>query len=100
MSFARDLVVWKFRIAQPDGDGRVYVTLPTGAQPLSVALQGSQMVLWALVDPDEEVMTRHPLIVCNTGQPIPGLPDHARFLGTVNPNGIVWHVFDASWRNV
>jgi hypothetical protein len=92
--------VWKFTVEMPDDRWRSFVTLPYGAVPISVGLQGATMVLWALVT-DEEVPSDsaaegpHRLIVANTGGEIPHFPDGARFLGTItSANGIVWHVWD------
>jgi len=92
--------VWKFTSGMPDERCRSFVTLPYGAIPLSVGIQGDTMVLWALLT-DEELPTDsaaegpHRLIVANTGDFIPKFPDGARFLGTItSDNGIVWHVWD------
>jgi hypothetical protein len=63
------------------------------------------MVVWALCDPEQEVefdmqvTGPHRFIVANTGMPVPGFPDGARFLGTLTTHtGIVWHVWDGDAR--
>ncbi len=93
--------VWKFTLPAPNATGRSFVDMPADSEPLSVALQGDRMVLWALVDPDftpaEGYDPRGPrrFIVANTGGDIPGFPRGAKFLGTLtSDNGIVWHVWD------
>jgi hypothetical protein len=97
--------VWKFVFTNPTSTGRVFVDMPASARPISVGLQGDQMVVWALCDPEQEteldmqVTGPRRFIVTNTGQEIPGFPDGGRFLGTVtSDNGIVWHVWDADAR--
>jgi hypothetical protein len=94
-------VVWKYEIPAPTNTGRSYVDLPETAQPLGVGLQGDVMVLWALIDLGDKAAPRGPrrLIVCNTGQEVPGWPFGTRFLGTItHPSGVVWHVFDGDAR--
>lgn len=93
--------VWKFVLTRPGPTGRVFVDMPASARPFSVGLQDDQIVAWALCDPEQEVefgmQATGPrrFIVANTGVEIPGLPDGARFLGTLtHPSGIVWHVWD------
>jgi hypothetical protein len=93
--------IWKFALPMPDPNGRSFVDMPAEVEPLSVAQQGDEMVVWAVCDPDappEEGYTAHGprrFIVVNTGDVISSLPGGARFLGTVtSDNGIVWHVWD------
>lgn len=87
-------VVWKFPVDIPGPTGRSLVDMPDEAQPLSVGIQDAQLYVWALVDPDGQIAARR-LIVVNTGPEIVGLPDGARFLGTVTTiGGTVWHVWD------
>lgn len=97
--------VWKFTLTEPGGTGRVFVDMPATACPISVGLQDGEMVVWALCDPDQgaefgmQATGPRRFIVANTGQPIPGFPDGARFLGTLTTdNGIVWHVWDGDAR--
>jgi hypothetical protein len=96
------MVVYKYAIPEPTGTGRAFIDLSASAELLSVAFQGDTLVVWALIDPAFEpepgyaVEGPRRLIVANTGQPIPGFPDGARFLGTAThpESGIVWHVWD------
>lgn len=95
-------VVWKFVIPQPGSTGRAFIDAPADAHLLSVAIQGAEIVVWALVDPNyeppegEQAEGMFRLIVANTGMVVPGFPDGARFLGTVTHpgSGVVWHVWD------
>lgn len=96
---------WKFTLPEPNDTGRVFVDMPATARPFSVGLQGDEMVVWALCDPEQEVeFDMQPtgprrFIVANTGMEIPGFPDGASFLGTLTTdNGIVWHVWDGDAR--
>lgn len=93
--------VWKFTLPQPSITGRSFIDMPAAVDPFSVGLQGDQMVVWAMVDPDAEVEEGYKatgprrFIVVNTGPPISSFPKGAKFLGTVTTaNGIVWHVWD------
>jgi len=90
-------VVLKYAVDPPTKTGRAFIDVPDSAEILSVGLQGDSMVVWALVRDDEMTGARR-LIVCNTGEQVPGFPEDARFIGTVTTaNGIVWHVFDGGW---
>lgn len=93
--------VWKFTVDAPNETCRAWVDMPPTARPISVGLQDDTLVVWALCDPEQEaefgLSASGPrrLIVANTGQEIPGLPNGAKFLGTVTTaDGIVWHVWD------
>jgi len=80
--------VWKFLLTR---DG--IVEMPEGALPLSVAFRGSDLCLWALVDPDARKVPRR-FISLGTGQPIEVAPI-GPFVGTAtDPQGGVHHVFD------
>lgn len=97
--------VWKYVLPEPHRNGRAFVDMPADVEPLSVGIQGDEIVVWALVDPDYEppsgYMPSGPrrFIVANTGMDIPGFPEGAKFLGTVtSATGIVWHIWDGDAR--
>jgi hypothetical protein len=73
------------------------VPLPDGATPLSVQWQGDALCLWALVDPTQPRVRNQSVMVVFTGgavmaHPAPDLT-RARFLGTVQQDGLVYHAF-------
>ena len=73
------------------------LTVPFGAQILSVGQQNGQLCLWALVEPEaREVQIE--ITVVGTGWDIKGrLSDFVDgFLGTVQVGAFVWHVFDTT----
>jgi len=87
--------VWKFNLGLI---GRyvtsVPVAIPSGARLLSVGIQEDQMMLWALVDPPNKPVAREFMII-GTGVPSEALEARApQFIGTVQHNGYVWHVFE------
>lgn len=72
------------------------ISMPRGAQLLHVAAQetpvyAASVCVWALVDPEERMVTRQFLIV-GTGHPVPA----GKYVGTALMDGgaLVWHVFD------
>ncbi len=70
------------------------INLPAGAKPLSVGVQGSQVVLWVLLDPKA---TEHKLRTFETYGTGWDVPDAEGLVpvGTVQlPNGLVFHVFE------
>lgn len=73
------------------------ITVPFGAQILSVGQQNGQLCLWALVETEaREVQIE--ITVVGTGWDIKGrLSDFVGgFLGTVQAGAFVWHVFDTT----
>ena len=92
-------VVWKYALLYP---GVTTVFIPEGAEVLTVGMQGADLVLWALVDPDAR-QTARDFWVLMTGERVSAAP--GRYLGTVTlgrglrefgifPDGIVAHVFE------
>lgn len=83
------------------GDLRIYkyvvapfnkTAMPAGAHPLQVGQQGDEMVCWAVVDPDAEIVQRD-----ISGFPTGALgpPRNAQFINTVQrTDGLVFHFFD------
>lgn len=75
--------------------GSQVIKMPKGAEILSVKNQQENLVLYALVTPDEELV-EHRILVYGTGHPIRAdIFDDFNFVGTVNINSatLVWHVF-------
>lgn len=72
------------------------ILMPEWAQILSVAFQGPQLMLWAIVDPDAPKQVRV-LAIRGTGHPAAGLDgtEPAAFVGTaIHPGGLVFHIWD------
>lgn len=83
------LTIWKFPIELFE---RQEIRMPAGAQLLDVRLQFDVPVLWALVDPGAEMVSRS-IFTAGTGmQTSPG----GRYVGTfqMHGGGLVFHVFD------
>ena len=87
------LVVWKYRaLLVPGGHP---LEFPAGARVLSAGVQGSDVVLWVLVDPQAQERATQRVHIVGTGHPI-GVEDarSLRFIGTVEyPGGEWFHVF-------
>jgi hypothetical protein len=66
------------------------IEMPLGAELLAVQIQGKQICIWAVVNPEEEENVQTFYIV-GTGHPMP--EGRVRFLGTVQDDPFVWHVF-------
>lgn len=73
------------------------ITMPKGAQILSVGAQGNDIVIWARVDPEAEKVHRIVKIL-GTGWAHCDAPDVSKFIGTVqfveNGRPLVFHLFD------
>lgn len=79
--------IWKVPL---ESDG--LISLPSGAEVLSVQMQGDTPTIWARVDPAAERAVIR-LGVYGTGHDLPA--DPGRFVGTFQINGgaLVFHVF-------
>jgi len=69
------------------------VEMPSGAEVLSVQLQGELTCMWVLVDPDAAKVKRL-FHVYGTGHPIPDHTSRRRFIGTWQYLGLVFHLFE------
>lgn len=86
-----DLTIWKF----PIEFGARPLPMPRGAKLLSVAAQFDKPHVWALVNPQNEVVPRYVFSVGTGMACVPGIAD-ATFVGTFQLRGgaLVFHVFD------
>jgi hypothetical protein len=69
------------------------VYMPRGAKVLTVQLQGETIQLWALVDESKDSELRI-FNIYGTGHLMPDNP--GKYIGTVQIDSLVWHIFDAS----
>ena len=76
------------------------LSLPVGAQILSVQLQEGIPTLWARVNTSLSIELRE-FVVVGTGREIPEVGDDQvlAFIATLQIYGFVWHVFEVRcWR--
>lgn len=71
------------------------ISIPIGAELLSVQIQNNKLVAWALVDTDVEIMEYKTFRVVTTGLEISSnsLDDYEFFTTVQTHNGLVFHVF-------
>lgn len=94
MSDEKKAPEWKVYKYDIPGEGVQHITMPTGAEILSVGWQDGKPVIWCRVDCHAPRVV-HAIALARTG-PGGAPPPSARFVGTlVHPMlGMVWHVFD------
>jgi hypothetical protein len=84
--------IWKFQIPLEE---KSEVEMPKDAEVLAVQMQGSQLCVWAAVDPNAEKVKRR-FYVVGTGHPMPKSLD-ACYAATVQIDGAIdtlaLHVF-------
>lgn len=71
--------------------GTQTIPLAKWALILDVQMQGDQVVLWALVDPEAPIVFRH-LAIYGTGLHI--LENPGVYIATVQKEDLVFHVFE------
>lgn len=96
-------VVYKYTITHKLAESETsYVAfVPPSAQLLDVQYQRGHVMLWALVNPDEQCTKLIELRIFFTGEPIPAKvldPIHWSYFKTLHgpPEGIVYHVFKSN----
>ncbi len=82
--------VYKYKL--PTTPAVVKLNLPFGYRILTTAMQGDELVFWCLVDSDEKVMIEVIVQVAYTGDEIQSSTPH--YIGTVQYNELVYHVFE------
>lgn len=86
------LSVYKYQLY---ADG-ICLNLPVGAQVLTAAAQGDDIVLWALVDTTEGVPKEmRQFVVYGTGHKIDLEQDKLKYVSTAFLGPLVFHVFEA-----
>lgn len=83
--------IWKFPLEITGVQG---ISMPEGAELLTVQVQRGCPCLWALVDSDAEFKEIVNVWTCGTGGPVS--LEAKRYLGTyqVNSGKLVFHVFE------
>jgi len=79
-------VIHKYRIKFDTSD---YVEMPKGAQILDVQIQYETFCVWAIVDPEQEMVQRK-ISIIGTGQKVNG----GKYIATIQNSIFVWHIFD------
>lgn len=82
--------IWKYEFDLRKGDRHSF-TMPHGARPICIQMQGELICLWAEVDPRESFESRTFRIV-GTGHPLP--PQQRSYIGTVQAGPFVWHIYE------
>lgn len=83
-------IIYKYPITLAD---LVDVSMPEGAYVLTAQIQGEQLCLWAIVNPDPEVPKFiRQFEIIGTGNPFTEAP--RRHIATVQQGRWVWHVFE------
>lgn len=90
--------IFKYRLEITDEQK---IRLPLGSKILSVVNQRNEMVLYALVKPEEDRMVDHTFYIVGTGHYIQEEDiRHSSYLGTVTFGAnqtFVWHIFFKEW---
>jgi hypothetical protein len=79
--------IYKYQLTLSDSP----ITIPKGAEILTVKLQNDTPTLWALVDTDEYLQEGRLIVIRGTGHTI---EDNAKHITTYMDGPFVWHVFE------
>lgn len=85
--------IWKQVLEIKDSQ---VISLPRGAQIMSVQFQKGILCLWFLANEYQEKVNRRHILIVGTGHPLPDTI--MRYIGTVqeplNSEVLVWHLFE------
>lgn len=84
--------IWKFPL---NWNVQQSVNFPRGATILDVQMQGSTICLWAVVNTESPIEPRI-IHVVGTGCEVPPQLYKEHYIGTVQVDGYVWHLFQES----
>lgn len=82
--------IWKFPVMFEDVNS---IMMPKGAKVLTVQMQAGSPVIWAIVDPESELVDRR-FRLLGTGQHFDDWGDYVQYVGTFQDGGFVGHLFD------
>ncbi len=85
-----DKRIYKYRLAVTDVQA---ITMPRGAQLLTVQIQGDAAFLWALID-NHQAPSERTIAIFGTGNPLPELC--GEYIATFQTPPFVWHAFDVT----
>lgn len=84
--------VYKFELKLHDSQ---HIRLPLGAQVLTVAMQREKLCMWVLLDPSKETpLEERRFDVVGTGNPMCCKETNAAYIGTVDDDPYIWHIFE------
>lgn len=86
--------IWKYKLEIIDTQ---VIEMPGAVRLLSVQMQGHDLCLWALVDPNADKAERVISIV-GTGYDIE-MSEASQYIGSAIDGVFVWHVFDLTLCN-
>lgn len=81
--------IWKFPLYLTDEQ---IVSMPSGAEILTVQLQGNVLTVWAVVN-SEKSLEEKAFYIRGTGHAFEDWLSTKHYIGTVQLVGLVWHVF-------
>ena len=89
--------IFKYKLRLVDEQA---ISMPSGAQVISVQFQGDELYLWAIVNPSNIGELRC-FEIYGTGEPFPSIGmSERKHLATVQGGRFVWHVFEPITSNL
>ena len=85
-------VIWKYTLATLDKNPTP-VSMPALAEILHCDMKNAYPTLWALVNPDVDVMQERSILMLETGHETPS-NRNLRHISTVLDGPFVWHFFE------
>jgi len=77
------------------GTSSKHIMLPIGSKILTAQNQSDKIVLWALIDPNEQRQIQFSIMVILTGSLIEDEEDYIlHYISTVQIHEIVYHIFE------
>lgn len=77
-----------------DVTDRQLLTLPQDSQILSVIVQNGTLMLYVLLETEKNSVCEKEIEIYGTGHPVSQDGSNKKFIGTVQQNQFVWHIFE------
>lgn len=90
------MIIFKWELSQEKTIKEI--SMPEGAQILSMQLQRQRLCVWALCDETTKKTTLVEITCYGTGSPIPRNPWHDVYIDTIQFGDEVYHYFETNRR--
>jgi hypothetical protein len=83
--------IWKYNVPVEE---YFDIEMPKKSKVLSFQMQGNKPTIWVLTSHEDKELTNEHFCLVGTGQSF--LPHYNKHIGTIQKNGYVWHLFQAT----
>lgn len=68
--------------------------MPIGAQILTAQMQNENLVIWAIINAQEEKKENRNIVIIGTGHVVGDIANINHYINTIQVGAMVWHLFE------